>query len=430
MPIDTSIYANLLRPPKSIADYDAEAMAQQQNALALQMGRRKLQAYDDSAAQERAAAEAMQRERSALNALTLRDIDFGTDQGRMAVVRAAPTLGMKFLDDYGKVQQTYTKTRDDSAKARAEVMTKQVDMHNVLLRQVQNPQQAAQWMAAVYSDPELAPLMQRLGPLEDRIRTIPSDPQGFENWRLQASEGAKALRERLNAEAQTAETGRHNLASEATAQGQLGVARGNLGVAQGNLGQRRAEFAYGKEKDAAMLAKPEAVGKGDKPLTEGQAKAVAFASRMQNADSIVNDLAKDGTSVSVPGSRSSIIGPIVNAVSPAPNQQLDQAKRDFINAVLRRESGAVISDSEFDNAEKQYFPQIGDSSAVKKQKANNRRIAIEGMKADIPAGKLDQVDAIAGGKSQRGVPAPGAVENGYLFKGGDPSKSENWELVK
>lgn len=37
-------------------------------------------------------------------------------------------------------------------------------------------------------------------------------------------------------------------------------------------------------------------------------------------------------------------------------QQFEQAQRNFINSVLRQESGAAIADSEFENAKKQYFP--------------------------------------------------------------------------
>lgn len=45
MAVDTSIYNNLLRAPKSIAEYDAEAMQGQQNKLALQMNRQKADEY-------------------------------------------------------------------------------------------------------------------------------------------------------------------------------------------------------------------------------------------------------------------------------------------------------------------------------------------------------------------------------------------------
>lgn len=78
-------------------------------------------------------------------------------------------------------------------------------------------------------------------------------------------------------------------------------------------------------------------------------------------------------------------------------QQADQAQRDFINAILRRESGAVISESEFANARKQYFPQPGDSEAVIAQKAANRKNAINGVvRAAGPAYTPPNVPALYG----------------------------------
>ena len=187
----------------------------------------------------------------------------------------------------------------------------------------------------------------------------------------------------------------------------------------------------------AMYADGQTVGakvgplKGDKPLTEGQAKAVAFASRMENSNSIIEQLAKSGTNTSVPGSRSGFgLGGVINAAQPEGNQQLDQAKRDFINATLRRESGAVISDAEFDNAEKQYFPQILEGKKVLAQKATNRRIALEGMKADIPASMGDATGNVirkAGGDAPpAAAPKDGAVSKS---KSGKPMVMRNgqWE---
>ncbi|MGB0855392.1 MAG: hypothetical protein ACPGSI_18995, partial [Pikeienuella sp.] len=48
--------------------------------------------------------------------------------------------------------------------------------------------------------------------------------------------------------------------------------------------------------------------------------------------------------------------------------------------ILRRESGAVISDEEFENANVQYFPVPGDSPEVIAQKRRNRENAIEGLR--------------------------------------------------
>lgn len=60
-------------------------------------------------------------------------------------------------------------------------------------------------------------------------------------------------------------------------------------------------------------------------------------------------------------------------------QQYDQAARNFINAVLRRESGAAISTGEFDNAYKQYLPRPGDSDATISQKRQNRQAVYQSL---------------------------------------------------
>jgi len=129
----------------------------------------------------------------------------------------------------------------------------------------------------------------------------------------------------------------------------------------------------------------------EKPMTDAQSKAALFGSRMEASNNVIEKLEGNGTTTSIPGARTGFgIGAVLNTVSSSEQQQLNQAKRDFVNAVLRRESGAVISDAEFANAEQQYFPQIGDSKEVIAQKAANRRLAIRGVQAEVP-------------KAQRGV---------------------------
>lgn len=150
----------------------------------------------------------------------------------------------------------------------------------------------------------------------------------------------------------------------------------------------------GEARPVTMGGKP--VGMKEKPLTDGQAKAALFGSRMEASDKIIGQLAEKGATTSIPGSRAGYgVGATLNLVAPAAQQQLDQAKRDFINATLRRESGAVISEPEFANAEQQYFPQIGDKPEVIKQKAQNRAIAIRGVQAEVPKSS-DAVRRITG----------------------------------
>jgi hypothetical protein len=62
------------------------------------------------------------------------------------------------------------------------------------------------------------------------------------------------------------------------------------------------------------------------------------------------------------------LGTLTNWTQSEPQQKVEQAQRNFINAVLRRESGAVIGSEEFDNARKQYFPQPGDEQGTIAQK--------------------------------------------------------------
>lgn len=118
---------------------------------------------------------------------------------------------------------------------------------------------------------------------------------------------------------------------------------------------------------------------GGKPLTEAQSKAAGFAERMMASDKIMGNPDIAATGLSRYQSAVSDLPVIGSGFASAERQQYDQAQRDFINAVLRRESGAVISDAEFANAEKQYFPQPGDGPKVLAQKAANRKTAIQGI---------------------------------------------------
>jgi hypothetical protein len=115
----------------------------------------------------------------------------------------------------------------------------------------------------------------------------------------------------------------------------------------------------------------------DKPLTEAQGNALGFGIRAREADVILNKLEAQGANVAGGLQRvaSSVPG-VGNYLTPPSLQEYDQAKRNFVSAVLRKESGAAISASEFANEEKKYFPQPGDSPEVIRQKADARKTAI------------------------------------------------------
>lgn len=154
-----------------------------------------------------------------------------------------------------------------------------------------------------------------------------------------------------------------------------------------------------------------------KPPTEGQSKALLFGSRMAIADEILNELDAKGqrTPNLIKAGLETVpliggaLGMAANQIATPGEQQVEQAQRDFINAVLRRESGASISAPEFSNAVRQYFPQPGDFPDVRRNKAQNRRTAIEGMKAEFGEpgmGQFLQTVRAARADRQPKAPAP------------------------
>jgi hypothetical protein len=144
---------------------------------------------------------------------------------------------------------------------------------------------------------------------------------------------------------------------------------------------------------------------GGKGLTEAQGNATAYGMRMIDSNKIVNQLADKGVNTpavatglsNVPvigGALGSTVNMLPSALGGQSSEQqsLLQAKRNFITAVLRKESGASISPSEFKTEEQKYFAQLGDSPEVIKQKANARELAIKAMKIQAGPGARNIVE--------------------------------------
>lgn len=169
------------------------------------------------------------------------------------------------------------------------------------------------------------------------------------------------------------------------------------------------------------------------PMKDEESKAALYANRMLNSEKVLRGVENAGTSwwERHKGVMSDRTG--YNIRSPE-YQKFDQAQRDFINATLRRESGAVISDAEFDNANKQYFPMPGDTKEVIEQKRANRIAAIRGIGAAAGRGYRPELtidpqnNVVPRGRAQQSVNAPqvGEVRQGYRFKGGDPANPDSW----
>lgn len=156
-----------------------------------------------------------------------------------------------------------------------------------------------------------------------------------------------------------------------------------------------------------------------KTPTADQTNAQTFATRASDANRQLDDLVKRGFN---PAGLNVAIQQSLPSMMQSENvQALEQIGRNLAGAILRKESGAAISNTEWSEAKKQYIPQPGDKPEVLEQKRINRERAIQGL--SFPAGQLPSLPNQSGGLM------PGAIEDGHKFKGGNPADPNNWEKL-
>ncbi len=159
-------------------------------------------------------------------------------------------------------------------------------------------------------------------------------------------------------------------------------------------GQAKERFAERMDlaRLTGALAASNRVAPQDKPLTEYQGKAVTFGTRAAQSHNILNALESNVSPTAVVASRRG--GMAVNWMLDPQTRQVEQAQRDFINAVLRQESGAAIGKEEYESAARQYFPEPNDPPEVVAQKRASREAQIRGFtKQAGPAGAPDIITA-------------------------------------
>lgn len=174
------------------------------------------------------------------------------------------------------------------------------------------------------------------------------------------------------------------------------------------------------------LAKIGADGKKEeKNIPQNVYAAATFGKRIEDSNRQMEDLIAGGydpTSVT-----QAFKNKLLPEVAKDEKQKLmEQAQRNFANAVLRRESGAAIAPSEFESATKQYFPQVGDSEEVLNQKKRAREVVLAGLKTEGHKAWNKLESQLPDNKTASHNIKHGTVEDGYVFLGGDPSNQKNW----
>lgn len=194
-------------------------------------------------------------------------------------------------------------------------------------------------------------------------------------------------------------------------------------------------------------------------LTEGQSKDLVYLKRGDEANKLLETMAGNLTASGgqqgargaadvflrgLPGVGDSAA---VNSLVSAPRQQAEQAAREFLAAVLRKDTGAAITSQEFDIYGQTYLPQPGDSAAVLRQKAKSRQVALDAIATGLGPERAAIARPAAGSAAQAfggaapmqvggGVrpttgqaPAIGTTRNGYRYTGGNPADRASWEKL-
>lgn len=210
MPADASIFQNFLRAPKSVQDYDNEAMQAQSNALAMKTQ----QAQYNALAQQ-------QQDDQALRNYLAGGAKLDTPEGQAGLYRVAPKAAGSILKSQAEIAKENAAAGKDkalAAKASQELIGESIKNSRVNLEGVTTPEQYIAWHEANHKDPVLGPYLESRGVTVDqaraRINQAMQTPGGFIQLINESKLGAEKAYANAMQEKTLAETVRHNTTSE------------------------------------------------------------------------------------------------------------------------------------------------------------------------------------------------------------------------
>lgn len=152
-------------------------------------------------------------------------------------------------------------------------------------------------------------------------------------------------------------------------------------------------------------------GNNIKPMTEGQSKDTTFAVRAEGALPLIDKFGDALTSLPE-SAAGSLPGGVGNYLQSPEYQQAEQAGKEFLQAILRKDTGAAISKEETDEYGSVYLPRPGNSPELLAQKKASRTRALEALKAGMtPQAILAQEKALEKTNAPA-ASAPAAPANG------------------
>lgn len=179
--------------------------------------------------------------------------------------------------------------------------------------------------------------------------------------------------------------------------------------AAGRVPLSRINFAKAKQKSTSLSVDSDGnitftEGQQDsKPLTDAQSKSVIYSTRAQGALDTLNSL---DTHLTGRANRAADLDPtgFARELQTPEYQQAAAAADEFLTAILRKDTGAAITNQEIEIYGKLYLPQPGDSEEVIVSKRAARARALDALKAGMGPDEIARQEKALGiGAAPAGV---------------------------
>jgi len=149
-----------------------------------------------------------------------------------------------------------------------------------------------------------------------------------------------------------------------------------------------------------------------KPFTEGQSKDNVYVTRAQGALEVLDPVADQLVSAASRAANVDPTGFIRSRIQSPEFQVAQQAGNEFLQAILRKDTGAAITEQEQQLYGQTYLPQPGDSPQVLTEKKAARRRALDAIRAGMSPAQLIAVERGLSQGQQNGAPQAGAGQSG------------------
>jgi hypothetical protein len=212
MPLDTSIYAQFLRPPKSVSDYDREAYDLDRARLGSASAQLELLAGQRQFADQEAKRGAYEQMQQLIRGA-------GSEEGAIGALRKAGNYDVagtmeKSMLDRQKLRADASKEAASAAKTYGEAQSGALQRHRDMLPLVSSigtRDAAAKWLMSQYNDPHIRDHMNALGSLDDAMARIPQGGPELQQWFQQAGMGMDKYMEQQLKEREAAARERNDL---------------------------------------------------------------------------------------------------------------------------------------------------------------------------------------------------------------------------